>query len=76
MVGSIGAILNRLGIIAGTKWGWSAFEMSLAIELIIPFVCTFIICAMLRQKLSKSLCMGSFASLVGGITTLLTVSWD
>ena len=76
VVGAAGAVLNRAGIIMGARRNWTPFEITLAIEIVIPFVCTLIICSMLRQRLSHSLYMGGFASLVGGITTLLTIGWD
>ncbi len=76
IVGSIGAVLNRIGVMSGSKFKWTPFETTLVIELVIPFVCTFVICLMLRQKFKHCFFMSLFASIVGVATTMLTFNWD
>lgn len=76
VVGSVGAVLNRVGVMSGNAFKWSPFETTLVIELVIPFICTFVICLMFRQKFKHCFYMSSFASIVGVATTMLTFNWD
>ena len=76
IIGAIGALLNRAGVMFGNQLGWTSFAITMGIEIVIPFVCTFVLCLLLKQKILACFQTSVFASLVGALTTLLTINWD
>ena len=76
IVGAIGAVMNRLCVMFGIHIGWTPFHITMLIEILLPFICTYVICWLLRQSHKDCFITSCFASAVGAITTLLTINWD